>query len=350
MKNKNKNNKLLIAATFATAVIQPVAAIELDWIDGVDMSAYGSLRISAEAVRPDNETPDLEDYIGFRDAYSRLGFKASFPLTDNITASFVHEVPLDLANGEVRTPDGRSEKVRVSKAQVSGDWGRVWVGQDWLPYYSHVASKVDLFNSYYSGFASPASLRRGDSIGFDLPIAGLDVSAVYSKGDINGLQRSSTEKRTQLSVSKSIGGLTLSAAVDRIDNTIDSRFYGVAASYTMGNWYFATKYETIASDNQTSGTYAEDGSDFYNILASYTSGLHTYTATAAQADAFGENIFHAGWSYQYTPQTRFFVEYYSEEETALIAPEREASLANDGNFISAASGGQVITAGVRFDF
>lgn len=347
MKN---NNKLLIAATFATVGIQPASAIELDWIDGVDMSAYGSLRIAAEAVRPDNETPDLEDYIGFRDAYSRLGFKAAFPLTDDITASFVYEVPLDLANGEISTPDGRSEKVRVSKAQISGDWGRVWVGQDWLPYYSHVAAKVDLFNSYYTGFASPAPLRRGDSVGFDVPIAGFDVSGVYSKGDINGLQRTSTEKRTQLSVSKSIGDLTLSAAVDRNDNAIDSTFYGVAASYTMGNWYFATKYETIASDNQTSGTFAEDGSVFYNVFASYTAGDHTYSTMLAQADGFGENIFHAGWSYQYTPQTRFFVEYYSEEETALIAPEREASLANDGNFISAASGGQVLTAGIRFDF
>lgn len=344
-----KTNKVLIAAAFVAAGIQPASAIELNWIDGVDMSVYGSLRLGYESVQPDNEGPLLNDYTGFRDAYSRVGFKASTLLNDDITASIKYEVPLDLANGDARTPDGRTENVRVAKFQLSGDWGNVWIGQDWLPYYNAISYKVDLFDSYYSGFATFAAFRRGDSIAFSVPVAGLNVSGAYSKGNQNDRQRDSVEHRTQLAITKDIGNWSLAAAVDDINAGTDVTYYGLGASYTVGDWYFGAKYETVASD-VSRGSYNEDGSEMYNVLVGYTSGLHTYQATVAQADYFGETIFHAGWRYQFHPQTRVFVEYYNEEETAAIAPERKSTVSGNGNFIGSASGGQALTIGLRYDF
>ncbi|MEH6358491.1 MAG: porin [Pseudomonadales bacterium] len=345
-----KTNKLLIATAFAAAGIQPAsAAIDLNWVDGVDMSVYGSLRLGYESVRPDKETPALRDYTGTRDAYSRVGFKASTALNDDITASIVYEVPLDLANGDARTPDGRTEDVRVAKFQLSGDWGNVWVGHDWLPYYNAISYKVDLFDSFYSGFSTFAQFRRGDSVGFNFPVAGLNVSGAYSKGDSNDRQRNSLEHRTQLVVTKDIGKWSLAAAVDNINAGTDVTYYAVAAGYTTGPWYFGGKYE-IADSDVGAGTFNEDGSVSWNALASYTSGLFTYTGMYGQTDNFGEQYTHLAARYQWRPDTRFFVEYYYEEETAALAPERKGSLAGTGDFIGAASGGDAITVGLRYDF
>ena len=346
-----KTNKLLIAMAFAAAGAQPAVAqqaslADLHIIPGVDMGFYGSLRLGYESVQPDKEGPLLNDYTGFRDAYSRVGFKASTPLNDDITASIKYEVPLDLANGRFSTPDDPSEDVRVAKFELSGDWGSVWVGQDWLPYYNAIAYKVDSFDSYYSGFATFAAFRRGDTIAFNVPVAGLNVSGAYSEGNQSG---SSVEHRTQLAVTKDIGKWSLAAAVDQIDQALDVTYYGLAASYTTGPWYVGAKYETVSSDKNTSG-FNEDGSAMYNVLVGYTSGLHLYQATVAQADGFGESIFHAGWRYQFHPKTRVFVEYYSEEETAAIAPERKSTLGTDAAFVGSASGGQAITVGIRYDF
>jgi len=357
-----KTNKRLIEMTFAAAAVaaavaaQPaVAAIELDWIDGVDMSVYGSLRLGYESVRPDKETAALDDYTGFRDAYSRVGFKASTALTDSITAGITYEVPLDLANGDARTPDGRTEDVRVAKFQLSGDWGNVWVGHGWLPYYNAISYKVDLFDTFYSGFSTYSAFRRGDTVAFSVPVAGLNVSGAYSKGDRNDRQQDTVDNRKQLAVTKNIGNLSLAAAVEDVKNKpgnsgSDVTYYAVAAGYTTGPWYFGGKYETVDSDISTNGAFNEDGSASYNVLASYTTGLHTYTGMVGHLDGFGEDYSQIAYRYQWRPDTRFFVEYYTEEETAAIAPERKGSLAGTGDFIGAASGGDVITVGVRYDF
>jgi len=338
-----KTNKLLMAMTLVAAGTQPaVAAMELDLIEGVDMSVYGSLRLGAESVKPSNEAA-LNDYTGFRDAYSRVGFNASTALTDDVTASITYEVPLDLANARVGTPDDKGEKVRVAKFQLSGDWGNVWIGQGWLPYYNAISYKVDLLDSYYTGWATFANFRRAETIAFSVPVAGLNVSGAYSEGNQNG---STVEHRTQLAVTKNIGNWALAAAVDDVEQALDVTYYGLAAGYTSGPWYVGAKYETVSSDKTTSG-YNEDGSEMYNLLVAYTSGLHTYQATAAQADGFGESIFHAGWRYQFHPKTRVFVEYYSEEETAVIAEERQSSL---NNWPTGSGGGEAVTVGLRYDF
>lgn len=349
-----KINKLIITTTLAAAGAQPaVAAVDIDLIPGVDISVYGSLRWGYESVRPDNETAALRDYTGPRDAYSRVGFTAFTPLTDSITAGIIYEVPLDLANGDARTPDGRTEDIRVAKFQLSGDWGNVWVGHGWLPYYNAIAYKVDLFDTFYSGFSTFAAFRRGDTIAFNVPVAGVNVSGAYSKGNRNDRQRDNVDHRKQLAVTKDIGNLSLAAAMEDVKTEtggLDVTYYAVAAGYTTGPWYFGAKYETVDSDNNVSGTFNEDGSASYNVFASYTSGLHTYKGMVGQLDGFGEGFTQVGWAYQWRPDTRFFVEYYTEEETAAIAPERKGSLAGTGDFIGAASGGDVMTVGVRFDF
>jgi len=339
-----KTNKLLMAMTVAAAGAQPaVAAIDLD---GIEASVYGSLRVAYESVQPDEENAALSDYTGSRDAYSRVGAKASFPLNDDITASLTYEIPLDLANTRIGTPDDGDEKVRVAKFQLSGDWGNVWIGQGWLPYYNAISYKVDLLDSYYTGWATLANFRRAETIAFSVPVAGLNVSGAYSTGNQNG---SNIDHRTQLAVTKNIGKWALAAAVDDVDNSgtnLDVTNYGLGLGYTSGPWYVGAKYETVSSDKTTSG-YNEDGMEMYNLLVAYTSGLHTYQATVAQADYFGESIFHAGWRYQFHPKTRVFVEYYSEEETAVIAEERQSSL---NNWPTGSGGGEAVTVGLRYDF
>jgi len=342
-----KTNKALITMAFAAAVAQPAAAIDLDLIEGVDTSFYGSFRMQLENVRPDNEVPGFSDYTSVRDAYSRVGFKASTSLNDDITFTAQYEQPLDLAKGDANGPLNQNDKERVAKLQLSGDWGRIWIGEDWLPYYNAIAYKVDLFDSYYSGFATFAAFRRDETIGFNLPVAGFDVSGAYSKGNYSEGD-DGVESRKQLAVSKTMGNLTVAVAVDDVKSDSwsgDLTYYGIGAGYTTGPWYIGAKYETVDSD--VASGWLEDGSSTYNIFASYTVGLHTYAAGVSQIDNFGETLFQAEWTYKFHPQARVFVDYYQEEENAAIAPERDSTYA--GDWVDS-SGGQVVLVGIRYDF
>ena len=157
MKNLNT------AVTIATMTLALVPAAQ-----ALDTNFYGSLRIAAENVQPDDDEA-LESYSGFRDAFSRVGGVVSGPLTDGLTASIKLELPLDLANGKVQRPADEEDELRVFKAQLSGSFGTVWVGKDWTPFYNNIAYPIDYFSSYYSGWATTTSFRVPDMLAYVSP-------------------------------------------------------------------------------------------------------------------------------------------------------------------------------------
>ena len=56
---------------------QVLLACTCDSVIAAEYRFYAGLRTQVEAVVPDNETPVVDDYIGLRDAYSRIGLKVS---------------------------------------------------------------------------------------------------------------------------------------------------------------------------------------------------------------------------------------------------------------------------------
>jgi predicted porin len=172
---KNKN---LIATTMAMTLTAPAAANA----DEINFQFYGSARVHAESVRPD-DTSVLDSYTGIRDAYSRIGFKADYAIGDSMELLGHLELPLDLANKAVQDPWDQDEDIRVAQIGLRGDFGSVSYGQMWLPYYNAIAYPVDMFSSYYSGFATYTAFRRGDTI------------AYYSPGFSGFLFRNGVERR-----------------------------------------------------------------------------------------------------------------------------------------------------------
>ena len=148
---------------------------------------YASFRAQAEAVRPDRDDR-LDNYTGFRDAYSRVGVKIDAPLNDALALTGQLELPLDLANARMRDPydqgdAGRphGERIRLAQIGLRGSFGSFNYGQQWMPYYNAVAAPVDMFSTYYSGFATYTVFRVSQTLSYTSPeFAGLSFSAGYA--------------------------------------------------------------------------------------------------------------------------------------------------------------------------
>jgi predicted porin len=328
-----KNSFSRVSALALTAAVSsPAVAVETQF--------YGSFRLQAEQVSPDQESAALDDYFGFRDAYSRIGGVISGQPTEGLTASIKLEIPLDLANGDNSGPYNQDEDERIFKAQLDGNFGSLWIGKGWLPYYNAIAYPVDYFSSYYSGFATYTSFRKKDTLYYATPAMG-DWSAAFAYSKENG---NNDDDRYQAAVTYSKDGLTLSAAADHLGGNDDSTIAGLAAGYTTGPWYIGAKVEHFISDKDSG--YGEDGSIAANILAQYTQGSNVYRAMLAQVDNYGETVFHLGWDHHYTDSLRIFTEYYYEQEQAAISPERDSTKIN---WIDS-HGGSAFLIGARYDF
>mgnify|MGYP001555032520 CR=1 FL=1 len=170
--------KTLSALALTTAIAAPSAqAYEYDF--------YGLLRLGLEAVSPDNNAGNFDDYIGFRDAYSRIGLKVTEKLNDSTTAMFQVESPIDLANQGGHSPWSEQDTMRIFKLQLSGDWGTVWYGRGWMAYYNYIAYPVDYFSTYYSGWATYTTFRRENTLYYSTPsIAGFQLALAST--DDNG--------------------------------------------------------------------------------------------------------------------------------------------------------------------
>jgi hypothetical protein len=105
--------KPLKALTWATLLTTACSAHAFDY------DFYASLRVHGEAVEPDNEDA-LDSYTGWRDAYSRIGFKASHAFSEGLTAYGQLELPLDVPNKAVQDPWDQDEDIRIGKIGVKG--------------------------------------------------------------------------------------------------------------------------------------------------------------------------------------------------------------------------------------
>ncbi len=335
-----KRNRRLITSALSTLSVFTCGAA-----NALDFDFYGSLRFHAEAVSPDQDST-LDAYTGWRDAYSRIGLNATHPLNDGLTAYAKLELPLDLPNKAVQDPWDQEEDVRIGKIGLKGGFGRVELGQMWLPYYNAIAYPVDMFSSYYSGFATYTSFRKGDTLAYYSPsFAGFSGAIGYSKENGAAETGGNTDDRLQVTLSYSRGDLTLAAGIDDLGGRYDASILGASVMWqARDDLYIGAKLEQHSS-NIDSG-YGADGDLAVNLYAGYTLGKHTYKAMLANVENYGEDILHLGWDYRYREDLKFFLEYYSEETTAAITQEH-------GGLIEtcwSCDGGQVIAAGLRYDF
>ena len=307
--------------------------------ESTQFSFYGSARILAESVRPD-ERAMLDSYSGFRDAYSRLGLHADHRLDDSLELFGQLELPLDLANGAVQDPWDQNEDIRIAKIGLRGEFGNLSYGQMWMPYYNAIAYPVDMFSTYYSGFATYTVFRRDSTLAYYSPaFSGFSFAIGWSENNGAG-----GDDRLQVTGSYSFGDTTLSLGIDDLGGPDDARILGAALMHTVGQVYIGAKYEV--HDSRIGSGYGADGDRAINLYLGYTLGRNTFKIMLANVEGYGEDIVHLGIDHQYNDRLKLFAEYYREQDTAAITVERGGLAETAWN----ASGGQVFATGIRYDF
>ncbi|MEN3275233.1 MAG: hypothetical protein V7631_1023 [Massilia sp.] len=317
---------------------------------------YGSLRTQAETVSPDRRDR-LGRYTALRDAYSRIGVKARYPLAIGLALTGELELPVDSANLRVRDPydqgdAGRphGQQLRIASLGLQGRFGSLAYGQQWMPYYSAIAAPVDRFSSYYTGFATYTVFRVADTLAYSTPeYKGFSLAAAYAGS--GGNKRSTSridDRRRQVAATYAFGNTRLAAAIDDRGNPGHGhdRLLGLSASHQAGNLYLALKYERFDTGNLRPGSFSRNGNQAVNFFGSYTTGKNTFKLMLANVENYGGHIAHLGVDHAVSDEVRVFAEFYREAETAAIARRRGGL----GDFDAGIGGGHAIAVGVRHDF
>jgi predicted porin len=317
---------------------------------------YGSLRTQVESVSPDRQDR-LDAYTSVRDAYSRLGIKAEYPLNSALALTGQLEIPFDSGNVRIRDPYDQGDssrphgqRLRIAQLGLRSKVGTLAYGQQWMPYYNAIAAPVDLFSSYYTGFATYTVFRVAETVSYSSPdFNGFSLAAAYAGS--GGNRRSTSridDRRWQVAATYAFGGTRIAAGMDdRGDAGYGrNRLYGLSASYEIGNAYLALKYEEFDTGNRQEGSFSTDGNRAINLFGSYVWGKNTIKLMLAKVENYGDNIVHLGIDHQLRDDLKVFAEYYRESETAALTPRRGGL--ND--FDAGISGGHAIAVGVRYDF
>ncbi|MFU8836657.1 MAG: porin [Thiohalomonadaceae bacterium] len=324
---------ILLAAALPTTAS---AAPEFDF--------YGSVRLMGETVRPGN-TNELDNYNGVRDAYSRLGVNASYDLGGETTLFAQLELPLDFANKAVQDPYDQEQDIRVARMGLRGDFGTLAVGQMWMPYYNAIAWPVDMFSTYYSGFATYTTFRRDNTAAYVSPdLNGFSLSAGWSQENGAAKANGDIDNRIQVTASYAFSDSSIALGLDQPGGEFDARIWGLALTHQIGPIYLGAKVEQ--HDSKLQSGYGADGDTAAKLYLGYTRGRHTFKAMVANVEGYGENILHLGVDHQMNAELKFFVEYYQEEETAAITSKRGGA----ADTVWTAEGGRVFAVGMRYDF
>lgn len=323
-------------------------------LTGVDF--YASLRTQAEAVAPDRGER-LGSYAGLRDAYSRVGVKIDRPLGRDLALTGQLELPVDTANFRMRDPYDQGdalrphgERIRLAQLGLRSRVGTFSYGQQWMPYYNAVAAPVDMFSSYYSGFATYTVFRVAQTLSYSTPeMAGWSLSAGYtgSSGNARSTSRIDAPRR-QVAATYSFGNTRLAAGLDdRGDAGYGrNRLLGLSASHEAGKLYLALKYERFDTGTLQRGSFSSDGNEAINLFGSYALGRTTFKLMLAKVDNYGDDIVHFGIDHQVSDALKVFAEYYREGSTSVLTPRRGGL----DDFDAGISGGQAIAVGLRYDF
>ena len=317
---------------------------------------YGSLRTQVESVRPDRQDR-LDSYTSVRDAYSRVGFKSDYALNSKLGLTGQLELPIDTGNLRLRDPYDQGDstrpngqRLRIAQLGLRSDFGSFAYGQQWMPYYNAIAAPVDMFSSYYTGFATYTVFRVAETLSYSSPeIKGFAFAAAYAEAGGNRRSTSRIDaRRWQVAATYTFGDTRIAAGVDdRGDAGYGrNRLVGLSASHKTGNAYLAIKYEVFDTGNRQQGSFSTDGNHAINLFGSYVLEKNTIKLMLAKVDNYGDIIVHLGIDHALQDNLKVFAEYYREGETAALTPRRGGL--ND--FDARIGGGHAIAVGFRYDF
>lgn len=310
---------------------------------------YGSLRTQVERVSPDRRER-LGAYTSLRDAYSRLGMKIDYPLDKGIALIGQLEIPVDSANTRLRDPYDQEEPLRIARIGMRGGYGSITYGQQWMPYYDAVAAPVDMFSTYYSGFATYTVFRVARTLAYQTPdVGGFSMAAAYADRSANLRSTSRIDsRRWQATAAYTRGDTRIAVGIDDRGNAGYglNRLYGLSASHQVDKLYLAMKYEVFDTGNRQPGSFSTDGNRAINLFGSYVLGKSTLKLMLAKLENYGDNVVHVGVDYTLSDKQKVFVEVYREADTAALTTRRGGLDDIDAR----TGGGHAIAVGLRYDF
>ncbi len=342
-----------------TLIASAICLVPFPVFADLTVEPYGSIRAQAEYVTIDQQaaTDAGQDnsYTGVRDAYSRFGVKATYPLSNGTTLGAKLEIPFNIQHMQAEDPSyfegfyKDNSSPRVYKLTATGDWGSVAIGKQWLAYYNAIAYPVDYFSSFYSGFATYAAFRREAATYTTPSFSGF--SATASMVDMKDGGGESYLDTTQVALKYSMDGLSLAVAYQDTYNG-QADLLGASAAYTTGPWRFATKVEQLDSPAGT----VDANPILYNMYMSYKLKKYTFKAHYAKGDVtndgtafFQGDSYHLGADYKYTKNLKVFVEYFYEERGYAIYTDNSKSFDSFGGYHNITNG-SALAVGARYDF
>ncbi|MBE0493302.1 MAG: porin [Thiomicrospira sp.] len=337
-----KTNPILIKALGLSIAMTAPASV----LASLDINFYGSARMQAETVNPDSgvtyQSGESDSYIGMRDAYSRLGFKANWQASNKVEVFGQLEIPFDMANFKVQDPYNDTRDLRVAQVGINTDHGSLAYGQMWLPFYNAISYKVDRFSTYYSGYATLAYFRAYNAVSYYSPdYNGLSFAAGVVMKDDSGRADTFDDNRYQLTATYNNNGTDFSIGIEQVDNAIDEQLLGAALGQQIDQLYVGVKLEQWSAKGS-------DNSNVANFYADYQLNQYTFKAMIADVDGFGGEILHIGADYQYSKNLKTFIEFYQQESGNAIANRKAGG---GGDFAdSLTGGGNALAVGFRYDF
>ncbi|MCF6323557.1 MAG: porin [Gammaproteobacteria bacterium] len=286
-KRVNRVNKKKIAVLVATGMLAAPLIVQAE-----DVEVYGDVRLSIDMSQNEQDpvTGGKDDSaLSVNSNTSKLGFKGSEKLSDNLSVIWQYETEVELDNGDL------SVKGRDTYGGLKGSWGLLKAGKLSNPM-KQSSSKIDIFTNtradhnmivgYVNG-VNTFDNRFDNTIWYSTPKFGgvkLDLSyttdSAGSKEDaLPGKLISPQKNVTSFSLNYDKGPLYVAIATEaRNDAKLkdNGQYEDVAATKLVGRWDFG--------QGTTVGFIYED--------AENSAGAETSTMTLASASGQARTAFY----------------------------------------------------------
>jgi len=179
---------------------------------------------------------DGGDKVGLKNDTSRIGFKGSEDLGNGLSAIYHYEMGYNADN-----KTGHDLQTRIGMVGLKGSFGKVIMGNLWIPTYLLVDGKYDSFNHF--GSKGSIGFRAGDAIAYVNKFGSVTVAAAIVASDAD---TADLVDATNIAVSFPAGPLTVGVGSHSVAATSTSGTT-VTVAY-KGNGFGATFGYTDKSD------------------------------------------------------------------------------------------------------
>lgn len=251
--------------------------------DGTQLDIYGRIAMGVAGGGP--ETPSsgqqIDDSIEFIDVYSRLGFRMSQQVNDDIRA--FGRLEWRFTGDERNTAQGFNGIRQSYLGLASERYGTLQAGNFDSLYYQFVSAPFDVYLDRGQQFSSTGLQSRGDSVGYYTPeLNGFTAFVQLKQYSERGL--TDAEQQNEGSVVAAQGGVRyqhgpLSVGVGAIEDVVrgggnGEMLYGVIGSYQATDSISAR----LGTEWQEQNAQYGGGYETVGLGATYVTGPWAFTA------------------------------------------------------------------------